>query len=1055
MVPPVRKGNAWTGILAMAIIIGSVPHILAQTSVLTQHNDISRTGQNLSETILTPATVSEGDFGKIFTLPTDGQVLAQPLYVPDLTIAGAAHNVVFVETENDTAYAFDADSGGTPLWQASMLTPAHGAAPGATVEPASDTGCEDLPQYGITGTPVIDPASGTIYLVSVSFENNYAVQRLHALSITTGAEKFGGPVVISASIAGTGTGSSGGLIKFDPKWENQRAGLLLANGTVYIAFGAHCDFGPFHGWLMAYNASTLAQTSVFLTTPNGEGSGLWMGGSGLAADVENGETRMFLATGNGTYDATTPYKTNTVDYGDDILRLNLSNGISVADAFTAKDQAARVASDTDLGSGGALILPDQPGPYPHLLVQTGKGNEIFLVNRENLGGYSTTANNVVQELDNQDTYLWGMPAYWNGNIYTWTAIDYLKQFSLSNGLLSQTPIATGLYQTTTGLGSTPSISANGTTGAILWVVDWSQYPQVLYAVDATNVANTFWSSATNPTRDSAGPNVKYSVPTIANGKVYVAGTASVMVYGILPIPNFAIGAISNSVSAEQGSTGTDTITVTDLDGFSGAVVLTGSGLPSGLTVAFTASSTGSSALATFTASSSAVPGRYAVTITGTSGTLKHSITLSLTVVGAPTFSLSAAPSSVAVQRGSTVAGTITVLAVYGFTGAPTFSVSGLPKGVTASFSPASSASATTLTLVASATAYVGTFPLTVTGTYGSIVKTAPLSLSVTFGLSLTNFQFVNKATGVCMDVNSISKQVGAQISQYYCWGGGNQLWNATKLSSGAYTFTSINSGLVIDVIGSSKSAGAYIDQDTYASLASQQWNLQKTSDGYFNLVNVNSGLCLDGVESVESTGDETQQNICSTAASQKWSMVTMSNTTTVNMASSFNVNAVAANGSAVLNGGIDGASDALPEGYVGAAYSFYGFPFVFGPANAADAVTSKTVPLPPGQYTLIVLLGLATNGPQLNQTFSVTYSDGTTASAPQSINDWLHANTLYSGLYSVITAPYYLNPKGVEVQTASNVFGFGLGLDSTRTAVSITLPNNANVKVLAITLGNE
>ena len=758
MLPSVR-----TGIVSVALLFGSISSILAQTSVLTQHNDISRTGQNLNETILTPATVSEGDFGKIFSLPTDGRVLAQPLYVPNLTVGGATHNVVFVATEHDTVYAFDADAGGTPLWQASMLTAAHGAAAGATTDPESDTGCEDLPEYGITGTPVIDPVSGTLYVVSVTYENSYAVQRLHALSITTGLEKFGGPVVISASISGTGTGSSGGVLTFDPKWENQRAGLLLTNGTVYVAFGAHCDFGPFHGWLMAYNAATLAQTAVFLTTPNGEGSGVWMGGAGLAADVEGGETRMFLVTGNGTYDATTPYATNTVDYGDDILRLNITSGITVQDAFTPENQATRSANDIDLGSGGALILPDQPGPYPHLLVQTGKGNQMFLVNRDNLGGYSTTANNVVQELDNQDTYLWGMPAYWNGNVYVWTSIDYLKQFSLSDGLLSQTPVALGLNKTTTGLGSTPSISANGTTNAILWVVDWSQPTQILYAVDATNVANTFWSSAANATRDTAGPNVKFCVPTIANGKVYVASTSEVMVYGILPIPNFAIGATSNSVSVTQGATGTDTINISDLDGFTGSVVLSASDLPAGVTVAFTASGTGSSAVATFTAAATSVPGTYAVTVTGTSGTLTHAITLSLKVVGAPTFSLSATPASVAVQQGGTVGSSISVLPVYGFTGAPTFSVSGLPTGVTAAFSPTSSAAASKVTFTASSAAWVGTFPITVKGTYGTIVKTAPLTLSVTFGLSLSNVQLINKATGACMDVNSISKAVGAQI----------------------------------------------------------------------------------------------------------------------------------------------------------------------------------------------------------------------------------------------------------------------------------------------------
>lgn len=555
----------------VAFLLASCIPLFGQISVLTQHNDLSRTGQNVNEKILTPALVSSGSFGKLFSLTVDGQVLAQPLYVPQLTVNGSTHNVLFVETEHDSVFAFDADTGGVPLWQASLLDSAHGAAAGATTVPDSDSGCYIAnDEYGITGTPVIDSATATIYLVSATFENSYPVQRLHALDITTGAEKFAGPTVIAASVPGTGTGSSNGLLAFDPRWENQRAGLLLLNGTVYVGFAAHCDLGNFHGWLLAYNAASLAQTSVFLASPNAEASGIWMGAGAPAADVLNGVTRMFLTTGNGTYDATTPYATNVADFGDAILRFDLSNGFKVSDGFTPLNQAALSAADEDLGSSSTLLLPDQPGSHPHLLVEASKGGVIYLVDRDNLGGYNTQANNVVQELDGQAFSSFGLPAYWNGNVYLWPAVDRLKQFTLANGLLSKTPVAVSSEVTTAayGVGSTPSISANGTTNGIVWAIDSSQTTQVLYAHDATNVANTLWSSALNPTRDSAGQPIKFAVPTVVNGRVYVGSNGQVNVYGV---PNFTLGGNPASLALTAGGSSATQITVTPINGFTSNV----------------------------------------------------------------------------------------------------------------------------------------------------------------------------------------------------------------------------------------------------------------------------------------------------------------------------------------------------------------------------------------------------------------------------------------------------------------------------------------------------
>ena len=324
----------------------------AQTNVVTQHYDNARTGANTNETILTPSNVNTAGFGKLFSQLVDGYIYAQPLYLAGVTMgagtsqAGTVHNVVFIATEHDSVYAFDADTNGGangfPLWKVTLLDAAHGAASGATTVPSGDISSGDLvPEIGITGTPVIDPATNTIYLVGKTKESGTYLQRLHALDITTGAEKFGGPVILSASVPGNGTGSSSGVLNFDPKWELQRTGLLLLNGIVYFGFGAHGDNGPWHGWILAYNASTLQQTSAYCTTPNGSGSGVWMSGSGLAGDVIDpvGHPfgRMFIATGNGSFNATTPY-TNSMNYGNDHIRLDLSNGVmTVQDSFTPQN----------------------------------------------------------------------------------------------------------------------------------------------------------------------------------------------------------------------------------------------------------------------------------------------------------------------------------------------------------------------------------------------------------------------------------------------------------------------------------------------------------------------------------------------------------------------------------------------------------------------------------------------------------------------------------------------------------------------------------------------
>jgi len=550
---------------------------LGAVNVTTWRYDPARTGQNLAEAQLVPTNVNSTSFGKLFAYAVDGYVYAQPLYISSASIAGKTHNVLIIATQHDSVYAFDADQN-VQLWKASLIDTAHGAPGGATTVPSGDVGTNDiLWEIGITGTPVIDAAAGTVYVVAKSKESGNYVQRLHALDLGTGSERVGSPVVIQGSVPGAGIGSVAGSIAFQSQWQLNRGGLLLFNNTVYIPFAAHGDNGPYHGWIFSYDASTLRQTAVFNTSSNGKGNGVWQSGAGLAADTVNGVPRMFFATGNFFGTGTggpepVPPLTNAQSYSNAIVRLNLSNGgLQVEDEWTPFDEAQLSRADTDQGSGGVVILPDQAGAHLHELIQVGKNGRIEVLDRDNLGGFNTY-NNIAQEINNQIGGQWSTPAYWNGNVYFWGNQDRLKQFRLTNGQLSTTPTATGADSS--GFpGSSPVVSSNGTSGGILWAIRSDGYtsnsPTVLYAFDANNVATLLYTSAQNVARDSAGRAVKFAVPVVANGKVYVGTQGEVDVYGLLagvlpaaPTPTF---------SPAPGVYATNQF-VTLSDGLSGAVI---------------------------------------------------------------------------------------------------------------------------------------------------------------------------------------------------------------------------------------------------------------------------------------------------------------------------------------------------------------------------------------------------------------------------------------------------------------------------------------------------
>jgi hypothetical protein len=514
------------------------------SGVFTYRNDNFRTGQNLAETVLTPSTVNAKRFGLKFTDAVDGFIYAEPLYVPKVTIpSNGTHNVVYVVTENDSVYAFDADVAGPPLWQTSFIDPANGI----TAVPSLDLGteCKDLtPIIGITATPVIDPSTGTLFVVSkVKLGPGSYQQQLHALDITTGLEQPNSPVTIAASGPGTGETSVNGVVTFDPLLQNDRAALTLANGVVYLTFASHCDITPYHGWILGYDETTLAQVIVYNDTPNGSQGGIWESGCGPGVDT-NGD--LIAVTGNGTFDTVA----SPIDYGDSFIRLTPGVGttgtMTVDTFFTPLNELLLDDEDADMGSGGNLLLPDQPGPNPHLVIGVGKLGTIYLVNRDSMGGFNASMDQMVQEVSGLIGGMFSTPAYWQGKVakgvvrnmfYTVASNDQPKSFVLANGMIESAPESIARNFEFGFPGASPVISANNTTGGIMWAVNASGFSAaataILYAFDATNLENELYDSNQN-NGDHPGPAVKFTVPTVANGSVYLGTQTQLAVFGMYP-----------------------------------------------------------------------------------------------------------------------------------------------------------------------------------------------------------------------------------------------------------------------------------------------------------------------------------------------------------------------------------------------------------------------------------------------------------------------------------------------------------------------------------------
>ena len=576
--------------------------LIALTGLMASSASAQYAGQfswgnsNLNETALTPQNVNTTQFGKQFSYSVDGSIFAQPLYVPNVTIPGqGTHNVLYVVTENDDAYAFDADGlTPNPLWYTSFINPSEGIT-AVPCQLITANLCNIAPIIGITGTPAIDTSTNTMYLDTHIDNNGVLSHYLHAIDITTGAEKFGGPILIQASVPGKGIDGSGGFVPFDAYHTFQRPGLLLMNGIIYI------PYGNYHGWVLAYNATTLAQLYVFNASPNSTNSNIWQSGAGLTADPEG---NIYFATSDAAFDV---YNTTKDDYGDSLVKLNSS--LQVVDYFTPMDQACRGGHDVDLGSAGPLILPTQPGPYPDEIILAGKGGTpcdlwtggvyaapVYVVDYDtgHMGEYNDGNQDLIpQEIEGAPFGYWSNPAYFNAGSTSYVYLsgtaadagigDYLKQYTLSNGQLVTPP--TAMSPAVLPDGATPVISANGTTNGVIWAAERQESldtqvgkkPPLLLAFNATNVGTLLYSSGQNATRDTPGLETKFMVPLVANGRVYIGTQTDVDAYGVLPPASsatltpatltwgiIAIGSTSQPKTATLTNTGSTTLTISSV-----------------------------------------------------------------------------------------------------------------------------------------------------------------------------------------------------------------------------------------------------------------------------------------------------------------------------------------------------------------------------------------------------------------------------------------------------------------------------------------------------------
>jgi hypothetical protein len=970
---------------------------VAQVNVPTYHNDNSRTGQNTAETILTTANVNSSQFGKLFTVKVDGPVYAQPLYMSNVNIDGGVHNVVYVATQNDSIYAIDAESGAI-YWKASLLPSG-----GSPISSADDIGCGDIPgTVGITGTPVIDPTTGAIYAVAKSKVNGVIYQYLHALDLGAGSEKFGGPTEIQATYPGTATDGNGSTMTFSARHENQRAALLLDNGQIWISWASHCDVSPWHGWIMAYSATTLAQLAVYNDTPNGNAGGIWMSGSGPAADASG---NVYVSSGNGAW--------STTDLGDSIIKLGApaKSSIPVLDSFTPYNQATLSSSDTDLSSGGLVLLPPLANGT-QMLATMGKNGHLYLVNTNDLGGYCLVASpactdsdpNIVEEITDAMTGYWGVPAYWNGHLYFGGGNDYtgkaepLKAFSFNannTGLVSTTPTSESAASFHFS-GPNPSVSSNGTTNGIVWAMDNSQWKstcttaancQILYAYDATNLANMLYNSnqAAN-NRDLPGTAVKFTTPTIANGRVYVGSAGTVEGYGLLS--GYLPTAAAPQISPAGGSfTTSEAVTISDST--------------PGATIYYTVNG------ATPTTAST----RYTGALTVTANTTVNAIAAAAGYESSPV---------------STASYTLTSPPAGGANGPVNLASSFNVDGIVATGSKPAAGGLDT---------YGYAFSETLLGSQVTWD-------GITFDLGSAGVADVVSGGTVALPAGSYSTLhlLATAVNGNHP----NETFTVTYTDGSTSTFTQSLSDWY--------TPQDYPGEAVAVTMAYRITPSGTTDNRTFHLYGYS--FAINAAKTVKSVTLPAVRNVVVLAATLSGAAAgagAPSAPTPVALKSGATVYGLFDEGSEVTNGGLDGHDFAYAAGLLGSSVSWSGTTFTLGAAAAADIDSGVTIALPAGKFSQVELLATGVNGNQVKQGFTVTYTDGTSTLSYQSLSDWYTPQT-YAGESEAVTLPYRLTATGATDNRTFHLYGYSIAINNAKSVKSLTLPANRNVVVLAVTL---
>ena len=858
--------------------------------MLTQHNDNSRSGNNLNETILNTTNVNVNTFGKLFTVNLDGYVFAQPLYVPNLPIAGATHNVVFAATAGDSIFAIDADTG-TQLWTKNYGTPV----------PSSVINTENiLVQVGIISTPVIDPSTMTMYFVTKTYENDVQIFRLHAIAVATGTEEFGGPVVISASVPGTGAATSNGEVPFQASQENQRAALALVNGVVYLTFASHEDHDPYHGWVLGYSASTLQQLYVFNDSPNGSEGGIWQSGQGPVVDASN---NLYLMAGNGTTDA----QTGGTDYGEAFIKLN--SALTPQDYFIPNNFDALNSADKDVSSGGPTVIPGTT-----YIVGQGKQGVMYVVNTTNMGHYNASQDPVVQEFSVAGG-LWGSPVFFNFPtnpvLFVWDSASSLQAYSFSNGLFNTTPVEEG-STTISGCcaGGALSISSNNYAKGsnIIWASVSLSSPihalaaGQLFAYDATNIGTELWDSYQDQSRDDFGDWAKFVAPTVVNGKVYVgsdSGNGQLVAYGLLPTQT--VVTIDDAVSGSGGNefeyvgngwshcsncgsnlydgtnswdnTTNDYVTVaftgTQIKFYGvqdpkhgiGAVSIDGG---TETNIDFYAAVRQGDVLLWTSPVLTAGDHIFKLRVTGTNNpnsTNYYAVPDRVDIV--------TAGSGPAAPTGLTAAGQPTSVQL-SWTAAPNAQYYNVYRGTApGAESETPIATPSNATYTDSNVTVGSTYYYTVATVSDGGTSTTSNEASAEVGQALANgtYTVTNAGSSLVWDDPAWSSSLGTNVILYPLNNGANQKWIFKSIGNGYYTITNDSNNLVLDDPAFSTTSGTKLVQWSLNGGNNQHWLITSTGSG-FTISNQYSGLAVDA--STNSQDTDIVQATANGSANQTW-----------------------------------------------------------------------------------------------------------------------------------------------------------------------------------------